>query len=78
MLMGDYKENTSIDNSIKDFPHALLFEAWLVGKNNAESVKKKHENLLLRTLSAIEVYLGIDKTVIQCSQEGVDIMEDLV
>tara|TARA_R100000781_G_scaffold76175_1_gene47339 strand:- start:81 stop:350 length:270 start_codon:yes stop_codon:yes gene_type:complete len=77
MLMGEFKENTSLEGAIEKFPDALVYEAWIAGKANFESVKKGHENLLERTLTAMEIHLGIDLSVIQCSQEGVDIMEDL-
>ena len=77
MLMGEYKENTSLEGAIEKFPDALVFDAWVAGKENMDSVKKGHEHLLESTLSAMERHLGIDLSVIQCSQEGVDIMEDL-
>ena len=77
MLMGEYKENTSLEGSIEQFPDALIFDAWNAGKANFKTVKKGHENLLERTLTAMEHHLGIHLSVIQCSQEGIDILEDL-
>tara|TARA_R100000458_G_C8271577_1_gene246303 strand:+ start:754 stop:990 length:237 start_codon:yes stop_codon:yes gene_type:complete len=77
MLMGEYKENTSLEGTIGQFPDALVYEAWIAGKTNFKTVKKGHENLLERTLSAMETHLGIHLSVIQCSQEGVNVLEDL-
>jgi len=76
ILMTQYKENTSIP--FNDYPFPVLYEAWDLGKESMDSVKKEHKNLLIRVLKETEVFLGIDQTVITCIDEGVNVMEDLI
>ena len=76
ILMTQYKDNTSIP--FDDYPFPVLYESWELGKENIKSVKKEHKNLLIRVLKELEVFLGIDQTVINCIDDGINFMEDLI
>ena len=76
ILMTQYKDNTSIP--FDDYPFPVLYESWKLGKENIKSVKKEHKNLLIRVLKELEVFLGIDQTVINCIDDGINFMEDLI
>jgi hypothetical protein len=76
MLMGEYSDNSAV--KFDNYPFPVIFEAWSLGKESAGEIKPEHKNLLSRVLKEMESFLGIDKTVIVCIDEGVDVMEELI
>ncbi len=76
-LLSDYDQNANIQKTANLFPTGLIYEALNAAKYNKKDIKKGSENLLNLTIAAIERYLDINHTVIKCSLDGVDVLEDL-
>ena len=77
IMLSEYDDKATIEKSAAQFPTGLLFEALNAAKGNKKAIKLGSEGLLDLTIAALERHLHINQTVIKCTLDGVDLMEDL-
>ncbi len=77
IMLSEYDSTATIENAASQFPTGLLYEALNAAKNNKKAIKIGAEGLLDLTIAALERHLHINETVIKCSLDGVDPLEEL-
>jgi len=77
IMLSEYDNTATIEKTASQFPTGLLFEALNAAKSNKKAIKIGAEGLLDLTIAAIERHLHINETVIKCSLDGVDPLEEL-
>jgi len=77
VILSEYDSTATIENAASQFPTGLLYEALNAAKSNKKAIKIGAEGLLDLTIAALERHLHINETVIKCSLDGVDPLEEL-